>query len=211
MCLFRNARPASAPLQSQILEFFLLASSGHGLQDACTVPRCSCRGKAPVNNKPWSLGRAAQVPRCQSWRQEVTRSVGPPQKLNTKIRKKVLVFPWRNSNVLGQHTAVLHQNHQFCGFPLGLSMKQPNYPRFLIREPTQINSAAVSCSAEANPSEQLCNLFLTKGTALSNYILVTQFTKMWLKCAFLTYESGTQNSPSSHQDPLNWPFLVQKC
>lgn len=96
-CLFRNAGPASAPLQSQILEFFLLASSGHGLQDACTVPRCSCRGKAPVNYKPWSLGRAAQAPRCQSWRQEVTRSVGPPQTLNTKIREKGAGVPMKDS------------------------------------------------------------------------------------------------------------------
>lgn len=141
----------------RIVEFFLLDSSGHGPQDACTVP--NCRGKAPLNHKPCSLGR----PRCQSWRQEVTRSVGPPQKLSTKVREnRASVFSWRNNNVLGQHTAVLHQNHQFCGFPLGLSMKWPNYPRFLILEPTQINSAAASCSAEASPSEQLCNLFFTK-------------------------------------------------
>lgn len=120
----------------KILEFLLLDSSGHRLQD---------------------------VPRCQSWRQEVTRSVGPPQKCNKKVgEKRVSVFPWRKNNVLGQHTAILHQNYQFCGFPLGLSMKWPNYPRFLILEPTQINSAAASHSAEANPSEQLCNLFPTK-------------------------------------------------
>lgn len=148
----------------RIMEFLLLDSSGHGLQDACTVLRCSCRGKVPVNHKPCSLGRPAKaLPRCQNWRQQVTRSVGPPQKFNTKVRGKCAgVFPWRNNNVLGQHTAVLHQNHQFCGFPLGLSMKWPNYPRFLVLEPTQINSAAASCPAEANPSEQLRNLFLTK-------------------------------------------------
>lgn len=145
----------------RILEFLLLDSSGHRLQD---VPRCSCRGEAPVNHKPCSPGRAAQaLPRCQRWRQEVTRSVEPPQKCNKKIGEKhVTVLPWRKNNVLGQHTGILHQNYQFCGFPLGLSMKWPNYSRFLILEPTQINSAAASQSAEANPSEQLCNLFLTK-------------------------------------------------
>lgn len=80
----------------RILEFLLLGSSGHGLQDSCTVPRCSCRGKAPVKHKPCSLGRAAQVlPRCQSWRQEVTKSVGPPQKFNTRVREKHAgLFPW---------------------------------------------------------------------------------------------------------------------
>lgn len=75
----------------RITEFLLLDSSDHGLQDACTVLRCSCRGKAAVNHKLCSLGRAVQAqPRCQSWRQEVTRSVGPPQKFNTE-RKSVPV------------------------------------------------------------------------------------------------------------------------
>lgn len=73
----------------RILEFLLLDSSGHGLQDACTVPTCSCRGEAPINHKLCSLGRAAQaLPRCQSWRQEVTRSVGPPQKILQESKRK---------------------------------------------------------------------------------------------------------------------------
>lgn len=137
---------------------------------------------------------------------EVTTNVRPPQKFNTKGREKqTSVFPW---SVLGQHTACLHQNHQLCAFPLGLSMKWPNYPRFLILEPTQINSAAASHSAEANPSEQLCNLFLTKGAALSKLHSSYSVYKDMVKMCILTFESGTQNSPCSHQDHLNWPFLI---
>lgn len=32
--------------------------------------------------------------------------------------------------------------------------------------------------------------------------------KDMIKMCILTSESGTQNSPSSHQDPLNWPFPI---
>lgn len=113
-----------------------------------------------------------------------------------------------NNNVLGQHTAVLHQNHQFCGFPLCLSMKLPNYiqdslfwsPHKLIQQlpptllkPIHQNSCAIfslqrSCTKQPH----------------SGYSVHRDMDKMCI----LTSESGTQNSPCSHQDSLNWPFLT---